>query len=220
MTSQKIFLAGATGYTGKQLLPLLKNHAVTAWLRTNSPDKAKKNLWLAALGTEPLITELTPTPTLITKVSHTNCLVSLLGTTKAQFDAQTSYESVDYGLNAALIKLAKAAGIPRFILLSSIGAEKPTGAYLKTKKRIEDELRASGLNWIILRPSFITGEGRRLPELLSPAFSLMSVLSRKMADLYRPMNAAILARVIVNVIQSSSLDNRVLEGSDLWKLAN
>lgn len=74
--------------------------------------------------------------------------------------------------------------------------------------------------WIILRPSFITGTGRHLPELLSPLFSLLRLVSVKTADLYRPMNAAILARVIASVIKETSLNNRVLEGSDLWKLAS
>ncbi len=219
MSAQKILLAGATGYTGKQLLPLLKEHQVTAWLRENSPNKAEKIHWLSSLRAKTITMDLTPQASLTEKVSGTDCLISLLGTTKAQFNAQTSYESVDYGLNANLIKLAKAASIPRFILLSSIGAEKPTGAYLKIKKLIEDELRASGLKWLILRPSFITGKGRRLPEMLSPAFALMRRLSPKMADLYRPMNVAVLARVIANVIQDTKLNNCVLEGSALWKLS-
>lgn len=215
---QTVLLAGATGYTGQRLLPLLNDQKVIAWLRADSPNIAAKCRALTSAGATPLATDLTVTPALIAKVKGADCIVSLLGTTKAQFDAKTSYESVDFGLNDALIKLALASGIPRFILLSSIGTEKPMGAYLTIKRKTEDLLIASGLDYIILRPSFITGPGRRAAEILTPFFKLAGLAYPKWADNYRGLSADLLARILKNIIADRSLKNQILAGTDLWSL--
>lgn len=64
--------------------------------------------------------------------------------------------SMPRALNAA----ARAAGIHRIILISAISAraDVPTG-YAQSKLQGEQDLQASGLDWTILRPSLVYGEG-------------------------------------------------------------
>ena len=73
-----------------------------------------------------------------------------------------SYEAIDYGLTALLIRAAVLSGSrPRFVYLSSFGVrEHSTNPYLVARWRAESLLRASGLPYTIARPSFITGPGR------------------------------------------------------------
>ena len=73
-----------------------------------------------------------------------------------------SYESIDFGLTAMLIRAAVASGSkPRFVYLSSLGVREHTSnPYLVARWRAESLLRASGLPYTIARPSFITGPGR------------------------------------------------------------
>ena len=93
---------------------------------------------------------------------------SLLGTTRARRresatrGATESYEAIDFGLTAMLIRAAVASGSkPRFVYLSSMGVREHTSnAYLAARWRAESLLHASGLPYIIARPSFITGPGR------------------------------------------------------------
>lgn len=93
---------------------------------------------------------------------------ALLGTTRARakrsaaHGAAETYETVDYGLTAMLVRAAVASGSrPRFVYLSALGVrEHATNAYLAARWRAESLLRASGLPYTIARPSLITGPGR------------------------------------------------------------
>jgi uncharacterized protein YbjT (DUF2867 family) len=78
-------------------------------------------------------------------------------------------ETMDYGGAIKLIAAAKAAGIRRYVSVSSMGAD-PTvegddtfRVYLRAKGRADAELQASGLEHTIVRPGRLTdspGSGR------------------------------------------------------------
>ena len=58
----------------------------------------------------------------------------------------------------ALIDAAKAAGIERFVFVSSLAAREPRlSKYGKSKHHAEELVQASGLNWTIVRPPAIYG---------------------------------------------------------------
>jgi NADH dehydrogenase len=65
-----------------------------------------------------------------------------------------SPRSVDWEGNANLIRAAKAAGVEHFVLLSICQAapDHPIELF-RMKHRAEEELRASGLAWTIIRPT-------------------------------------------------------------------
>jgi NADH dehydrogenase len=65
-----------------------------------------------------------------------------------------SPRAVDWQGNANLIRAAKAAGVEHFILLSvcQAAADHPIELF-RMKHRAEEELRASGLAWTIIRPT-------------------------------------------------------------------
>lgn len=69
-------------------------------------------------------------------------------------------DAVHYAMPKALHEAAKAAGVRLVVLISAISArpEVPTD-YSQSKLAGESELRSSGLNWIILRPSLVYGDG-------------------------------------------------------------
>jgi len=86
-------------------------------------------------------------------------------------------ETMDYGGAVKLIAAAKQAGVGRYVIVSSMGANpNATGddtfsAYLRAKGRADDAVRASGLDATVVRPGGLTdepGTGRvRLGESLS-----------------------------------------------------
>ena len=72
--------------------------------------------------------------------------------------------SLDHGGAVKLIEAAKRAGISRYVIVSSIGAdpeapgEDTFAVYLRAKGRADAELRASGLDYTVVRPSRLTDE--------------------------------------------------------------
>jgi len=168
---QIAFVAGATGYTGREVVRELVARGVRAVAHVR-PDSSRVDEWGARFEAAGAAVDTTPWA----DAAMTNTLsalqpthvFSLLGTTRARRRASASrgkaesYESIDYGLTALLIRAAVASGSkPRFVYLSSIGVrEHSTNPYLVARWRAESLLRASGLPYTIARPSFITGPGR------------------------------------------------------------
>ena len=79
--------------------------------------------------------------------------------------------TVDLEGSLKSIEGARAAGIRRFVQISAIGVDEPLGddvepvwrAYVEAKRDADAALRASGLDWTILRPGRLTddpGTGR------------------------------------------------------------
>jgi uncharacterized protein YbjT (DUF2867 family) len=84
--------------------------------------------------------------------------------------------TVDYGASVLSVQAAQAAGIRRFVQISAAGVDDPAtmtvvpdpqwAAYVEAKRDADAELRASGLDWTILRPTTLTtGDGTGLVEL-------------------------------------------------------
>jgi len=168
---QIAFVAGATGYTGREVVSELVGRGVRTVAHVR-PDSSRVDEWRARFEAAGAAVDTTAWG----EAAMTNTLsalqpthvFSLLGTTRARRRASASrgdaesYESIDYGLTALLIRAAVVSGSkPRFVYLSSIGVrEHTTNPYLVARWRAESLLRASGLPYTIARPSFITGPGR------------------------------------------------------------
>ncbi len=73
-------------------------------------------------------------------------------------------ETMDYGGAAKLIEAAKAKGLTRYVIVSSMGADaehegdETFDVYLRAKGRADAELAASGLDYTIVRPGALTDE--------------------------------------------------------------
>ncbi|MDT0164092.1 SDR family oxidoreductase [Actinotalea sp. AC32] len=74
-------------------------------------------------------------------------------------------DTVDRGAAVLLADAAEAAGVSRYVLISSMGADDPTRAdddvfraYLEAKAAAEDDVRARDLDWTVLRPGGLTDE--------------------------------------------------------------
>jgi uncharacterized protein YbjT (DUF2867 family) len=85
-------------------------------------------------------------------------------------------DSVDRAAAVLLAEAATAAGVRRYLLVSSTGvdAEPAAGtdevwaAYLRAKKAAEEAVRATGLDWTILRPGSLTDDPGTGRVLLAP----------------------------------------------------
>jgi cytosine deaminase len=100
-------------------------------------------------------------------------------------------ETVDYGAAAKLITAAKQAGVGRYVIVSSMGADSQAAGddtfsvYLRAKGRADDAVRASGLDWTVVRPGGLTNDagagrvqlGTKLPHGQVPRDDVAAVLA-------------------------------------------
>ena len=85
-------------------------------------------------------------------------------------------DTVDRAAAVLLADAAQAAGVRRYVLVSSTGVDDPPrpgtdevwAAYLTAKKAAEEAIRDSGLDWTILRPGSLTDQPGTGRVLLAP----------------------------------------------------
>ncbi len=232
------FVAGATGYTGREVVRSLRARSVETYAhaRPGSAALAKVEPLFSGLGA---ILDATPweQSALTTTLERLrpDVVFALLGTTKArgreaaqrgEDPSAQSYEAVDYGLTAMLLRAVRAAGLrPRFVYLSSAGVtDGSANPYLAVRARFERELRESGVPFTIARPSFITGPDRdesrpleRLGATLADgALGVLGALGGKsLRDRYRSNDAQTLGASLVRHAFEPSSENAVLESESL-----
>lgn len=206
MSKRRVFVAGATGAVGQKLLELADQHAVDV-LAHARPKSAQR------LGKRPVAALELSDPQLIDALRGCTTVVQLIGTMKKRFAAGDTYESSDIGTTRQLVEAAKACGtVDHFVLLSSVGAGRPRGAYLKAKAEAERLVTSSGLPYTLFRPSaFEDREGVFIPG--------MGALTRMLGlKKYQPIKLLELASAILFAATQRAPLGLALEGEPLWEL--
>lgn len=235
----RAFVAGATGYTGREVVRELRGHGVAAVAHVR-PDSPRLADWEVRFQAHHAVVDTTPWELHAMRETlerwQPTHVFALLGTTRARARAaqargrDESYEKVDYGLTSLLLRAVLLTGREtRFIYLSSIGVhENPRNAYLAARWRMEGELKESRLPYIIARPGFITGPDRdefRLGErvlasLSDGALALAALVgARKLRDRFRSITGPQLAHALVHAALDARYTNVILEAPELRRLA-
>jgi uncharacterized protein YbjT (DUF2867 family) len=170
MSHGKALVSGSTGLVGASLIRQLASRQweeVRALTRRPFP---------AAPPITPIIVDFEQdTPQLpLFGVTH---VFSCLGTTIKQAGSQQAFRRVDYDIPLLIARAAREAGVPHFLLVSSVGASaKARTFYLRVKGELEEAIAALGFRSVtIVRPSFLEGDRqeKRLGETIGvPIFRL------------------------------------------------
>ena len=229
------FVAGATGYVGREVVRVLaaRGDRAVAHVRPDSSRLAGWRERFAAMGAE---VDSTPwdeaAMTAALERLRPAAVFALLGTTRARARREAErgvdagYEAVDYGLTALLLRAATASGVaPRFVYLSAAGVRGDTrNAYLQARVRVERELRASPLPWTIVRPALITGPDRdetrpleRLGAIIGDAaLGVAGALgARTLRERWRSITGAELARALVRAAYDPAAAGAIVTGEEL-----
>jgi len=151
-------------------------------------------------------------------------LLCALGTTMKKAGSPEAFRMVDLEYPSRLFeRLKQLPNKPMLGVVSSVGAGKPTGLYLKTKSEMERRLLESGLPHLIVRPSLLLGDRDevRLEEWLSgvffkPYLAVIKTIAPQSRLLWHiaPIEAAKVAEAMVRIcVDEPPLQNsKILEG--------
>jgi uncharacterized protein YbjT (DUF2867 family) len=154
-----ILVAGGHGKVALRLLRILAAEGHTARGLVRSPAHAAD---LRAAGAVPVIGDLENDETLDAYVKGADAVVFAAGAGPGSGDARK--RTVDLGGAVKLADAARNTGVRRYVMVSSIGADRPESAgdsmraYLQAKAEADDYVRACGLDYTIVRPGSLTDD--------------------------------------------------------------
>jgi uncharacterized protein YbjT (DUF2867 family) len=154
-----ILVAGGHGKIALRLLGLLAAQGHTARGLIRSPAQAAD---LQAAGAVPVLGDLENDDTLDAYVKGADAVVFAAGAGPGSGAARK--RSVDLRGAVKLADAARTTGVRRYVMISSIGADRPDSAgesmrpYLEAKAEADAYVRASGLDYTIVRPGSLTDD--------------------------------------------------------------
>ena len=221
-----IVVAGATGLVGSALLRLLADREdITVTTLVRRPGR----LGLSAPNLKEISFDFADPDSYQRIGAEIPCdvLFCALGTTIKAAGSKDAFAAVDRDYPLALFRcLNELAPKPVVGVVSSIGADKPSNFYLRTKQEMENGLRSLQLPHVIVRPSFLLGDraefrlGERLGiALIGKPLGWLSRLFPNSQGLrrYAPIQAEQVAKALVGACLDAtpSPAGHILEGLGL-----
>jgi nucleoside-diphosphate-sugar epimerase len=157
-----IAITGATGFVGQALIDAALAAGAEVRALARKPQEPRAGVdWVAG--------DLADRAALARLARSAEAIVHVAGLTNARQPAD--FATANVGGTLAVIEAARAAGVERLIFVSSLSAREPgLSAYGASKARAERLVRASALDWTIVRPPAVYGpRDRDLLELFRAA---------------------------------------------------
>jgi uncharacterized protein YbjT (DUF2867 family) len=154
-----VVIAGGHGKIALRLGRLLSERGDRARSLIRNPDHAAD---VEAVGAEPVLFDLEKDDDLASVVRGADAVVFAAGAGPGSGPERK--RTVDYGGAVKLVDAAREGGVRRYLMISSIGADDPSAGseemrpYLQAKADADAALVASGLDYTIVRPGFLTDD--------------------------------------------------------------
>ena len=159
-----VLVTGPTGFIGPHVVHALRAREVPVRAFVRDADRGKR---LTAWGAELAVGDVTDPASLRDALAGVDAVVHLVAIIKGPRDA---FERIMAQGTRNLVAAAQDAGVRRFVLASALGLDERTKdrvPYYAAKWEMERAVKASGIEHVIFRPSFVFGkDGGVLPTFI------------------------------------------------------
>ena len=209
---------GSSGLVGSHLVRLLNKNSIyekiKLFVRSTSEIKTSK--------IEIINTDFNNLSNHKEDINGDDCFFCI-GTTKKNTPDKDEYRRIEYDIPVEIAKIAKSNSINSFFYVSSGFANpKSSGAYLKNKGQVEEELIKLNFSTLgIMRPSFLLGnrKEKRLGEEAGIFFfKIISPLLLGPLKKMRPIQSEKVAKVMIKVA-NENLKKTIFESNEIAELA-
>ena len=200
----RVAISGANGFVGTDLRQFLssKNISIISLTRKKCKSfKSEKNIIFSDLESK----------NLAKKLRNCNTLVHLIGTGVQTTSAD--YQLVNVEQTKKIISLCKKANIKKIVYISGLGVNKSTTfGYFISKLKAEQQIVRSGLDYTILRASYILGKNDPLTKnLLKQQKRRIIIIPGSGKYRLQPISASDVSRVILSCVTNKKLSNKTVD---------
>jgi len=159
-----VLVTGGTGFIGPHVVHALRAREIPVRALVRDPARAKR---LGAWGVELAAGDVTDSASLSSACEGVDAVVHLVAIIRGR---PSDFERVMEEGTRNVVAAAQEAGVRRFVLASALGLDersKDAVPYFRAKWEMERAVRESGLEHVIVRPSFVFGrDGGVLPTFV------------------------------------------------------
>ena len=151
-----ILVTGGTGFVGPRVVHALRSRDLPVRALARKPEHESK---LRSWNVELVQGDMTDPESLKRAVNGVDTVVHLVAIRQGTTE---QFRRIMIEGTQGLLDAAKAAGVKRFVLMSALGTTEETKdvvPYYGAKWAEEQDVKASGIPYVIFRPSFIFAEG-------------------------------------------------------------
>jgi uncharacterized protein YbjT (DUF2867 family) len=207
--SLKVLISGATGVIGRATATELlhRGHALRLLSRHAERDA---RAWEGPV--EPFAADVGDETQLYGAANGCDAVVHIAGVVD-ESPPDVTFERINIGGTASLVREAERAGVRRFVFVSSLGAERGSTEYHRSKRAAEAIVEGFGGSWVIVRPGSVFGPGDEAISLLLRMVRVLPVIPviDRGDQKFQPIWHEDLAWALAESVERRELDRRVLE---------
>jgi len=198
----KVFITGATGFVGQELVQQLQQAGHTVRLLVRSRSSRPVQEAISRYGAEVHVGNVLEAASLEGALRGMEAAIHLVGVISEV--GESTFENVHTRGTQNVVAAAQAAAIRRFIQMSALGTRpNATARYHQSKWAAEELVRQSGLDYTIFRPSLIYGPRDQFVNLFARIIRLspfVPVLGSGRAR-FQPVSVEAVARAFVRALR-------------------
>lgn len=212
-----IFIAGATGYIGRHLVPELiaRGHTVRGLVRASSMSKLPA-------GAEAVIGDALDTDTFARNIAPSDTFIQLVGVPHPSPAKAEEFRKIDLVAIRESVRAAAGTSIRHFIYLSVAQPAPVMKDYIAVRTEGERLLRESGMAATFVRPWYVLGPGHWWPYAVLPLYWIWGLFPahRHTAARLLPVKLADVVRAIANAVDRGADGIKVIEAPEIRGAAN
>lgn len=201
--SKQVSITGANGFIGRNIGEFLSKNGFNV---VNIVRKKKA----IAFG-KTIVSKSFSEDRLVSGIKNSLALLHFIG--KGSQTVNSDYETVNVDTTKNAIRLCKKASVKKIIYISGLGVnQKSTLGYFISKYKAEQEIIKSGLDYTILRASYIIGKGDPLSKILHAQMKRGTIVIPGSGN-YRiqPIFVKDVAKVVMKSITEKKFSNKILD---------
>ena len=200
----RVAITGANGFVASNTRNLLNKKGVKLY------SIARRNFSIYKTETK-IISPDTSIKDISSRLKNCDALIHLVGSGRES--SVYSYKSVNLNLTNKIIEICKRSKIKKIVYFSGLGVtSNPISSYFISKRKAEQEIINSGLDYTIFRPSYIIGKDDPLAKNLTNQIKKGKIIIPGKGNYYlQPIFVGDVAEIVYRSVFSKKFSKKIVD---------